>query len=436
MADLMMSTVSMHQKNSAFAEWRTLRRWSKAMKEFRLLIVRPIAIVYCYVEYFFMVLCQYRALKAAEYVYPLWFWSFGHQATDPHMLALRFHGKKLLVLLSDYRDFNHPIVDAFRPHLTIVDFHHVWRLRCLKALEITRIQCRVLRFVLAFLRRRTVVVTTIFETLATPMEGYYLTEYIDLLSTSEPSVVQAPTEHIQSFTEILKRTYPALAERWFVSLYFRKKRIGENEVRDMNPATYVDAIQLVCKNGGWVFCGGDFDSDDVLPGMDNVLTYQDFPCDRALCDLYFLTQCRFLVCGQSGPLAIAIAFATPTLVMNAALYYICGCRSNQRIHYKKLTERSTGRVLRAQEIFSLPTLCFSSNKQFNRAGLLHVDNTSADIATGVDDMLALCLSQKDSTQSVEYQELFQRYHALLPVGSMVEETPCKPTFSYLRSLQF
>ncbi len=411
-------------------------RLTKGMRELFRAIIRPLALAYCGAEYFFSVLCHLSVLRKAEYVAPLWFWSFGHQATDPHMLALRFQGKKLLVLLSDYGNFNRYIVDAFRPHMNIVDLRHArFPLHFLKSLEITWVKNRVLRLVLCLVRSRAQFVATFFERFGPPAEGFYVVEYSNLLSSREPSVIRPITAHVQTLRDILRREHPALAERWFVSLYFRKKQQGAVEVRDMNPETYRAAIEHVHKQGGWVFCGGDYDPRDVFPGMERVLGYRDFPCDRALCDLYFLTQCLFLICGQSGPLAIAIAFSTPTLVTNAALYYITGCRDNQRIIYKKLLERRTGRVLTAQEMFRLPVLCFNSNEQFDRSGFVHADNTPEDLHAAVNEMLELHLFQRDVTLSEEYEELYRRFRALLPVGSMVYETPCKPTLSCLRSLQ-
>ena len=398
-----------------------------------------IAYAWCALEYGVLLLVHLRRIRRAEFVFPLWFWSFGHQATDPHMLALRFHGKKLLVLLSDYRNFNTYIVDSFRPHLDILDLRHSrWScrgVRCLRALQITRMQRSVLHLVLRLFRCRAQIVPEHYERLGSPMEGYYLVEYLDLLSSRDPGVIQPCFKQVEAFRDILQHEHPTLVKRWFVSFYFRRKRQGAVEVRDMNPETYREAVKLVRKHGGWVFCGGDYDPQEAFPGMENIFGYHDFSCDRALCDLFFLTQCLFLVCGQSGPLAIAAAFSTPTLITNAALYYITGCRANQRICYKKLVECRTGRALMAQEIFRLPFLCLASNEQFARAGLLHIDNTSEELHASVVEMLDLHLFQRDVTLSAEYKDLHQCFRALFLVRSMVHASPCRPTLGYLRSLQ-
>lgn len=402
-------------------------------------VLRFLAYIWCAVEYLFFLLLHLRRIRQAEYVYPLWFWSFGHQATDPHMLALRFHGKKLLVLLSDYGNFSPYIVDAFRPHLDIVDFRQSRWLRhflpALTSVRVTRMKQRILSLVLYLFRCRTQVVHTFYERFGLPMEGYYHTEYLRLLSSSEPNVVHPRREHVQQFRDMLRREHHILDDRWFVSFYFRRKHRNPAEVRDTQPATYKEAISLVTQNGGWVFCGGDCDPREEFPGMEHVFGYRDFPCDRSLCDLFFLTQCAFLVCGQSGPLAMAIAFATPTLVANAALYYITGCRDNQRICYKKLVERRTGRALTAREIFRLPTLCLNSNAQFDRADLVHVDNTPEELCAAVEEMLAFIIFRKDITHSAEYGVLYRRFHEMLPPESFVAQTSCMPTLGCLRALR-
>ncbi len=429
--------ISLLKADRGLRAWFTIGQWKKAMKELWFIVIRPIAFVYCGVEYLFLIACQARALRGAEYVYPLWFWSFGHQAADLHMLSMRFRGKKILVLLSDYQNFNPHIINSFREHIDICFLRHSLCMRkactLLKVLKVRRLKFALLRLYLCVIRSKAVLLPEYYESEGSALEGVFLTERLRLFQeNADMNIVPSP-EPIERFHKILTETYPSLSDKWFVSLYFRSKIPDVVDFRDTDPAPYKVVVERIGELGGFVFCGGDCDPHQLFPDMPNVLGYKDFSCDRSLTDFYFLTQCRFLIGAPSGPVAIAISFHIPTLISSTATYYYSGARENQIVLYKKLQDSKTGRVLSAHEIFSLPIVAFRNGREFQRAGLLHIDNTREEIADALEEMIQRYIMGKEIVLP-EHQFLYDRFRHLLPKESVAFQTPSRPALSYLQNI--
>lgn len=413
--------------------------WVFLYRVYRFLLER-LAYGYSALEYFFLLLPHCGDIRAAEYVYPLTFVSFGHQGLDLHMAAMRFSGKRCIAFVSDYRNFNRPLVRTFESVLTVRYVRHtrlaVFFLQSvLKYDEVRGMRIAVMRLFVRLVRSRTVVLTDCNTDDRPRIEGRYATEYMSLLHHSPPtlSILHPPEDAIAAFRSVLHSSHPRYADAWFVSLYLRRKYRGRPDVRDTDPRFYGVIITRVRELGGFVLCGGDYDPHVIFAGQEGVLGYDDFPCTRALCDLFFLSQPRFLVCTHSGPLVVATVFGVPSLVTNCAIFYQSGFRANSRVIYKKLRDVRSSRILGASETFAQPIVAYEEDR-FARTGLAHIDNTEEEIAAGFEEMVALFLRGVPLQETEEDRLLLARFRGLLPAMCVARCSPARPTLHYLRTL--
>ncbi len=420
------------------------RQWHRQIKRVIFvsrLIARPFAIAYVSTEFLVLILRHARDIRRMPFVYSMWFWSFGHQATDLHMLSLRFPEKDVLVLISDYRNFNRYLTDSFRSRVSLRYLSHTrlmefcWK-HVLGIWPTVRLKQALLRFFIRLIGAHAVVIKEFCETRRSQVSGLYLTDYMDLMKGSAHPFLTPDPEPVAAFRALLTPTQrDTLSSRWLVSVYLRHKRQGSTDVRDCDAASYKMAVEWLLDQGAVIFCGADFTADDIAPGREHVWSYRDFPCDRTLTDYFFLTQCRFLFAAHSGPLPISTAFGLPVLITNNAFYYLSGYLPSHRLLNKKLTDQKTGRVLSAPELFSHPVVAYADKSHFDRAGLVHIDNTPEELLDAVQEMTALVLHGTDNMTDAD-RALEERYRSLMPSDAVARQTPARPTVEYLRSLQW
>jgi putative glycosyltransferase (TIGR04372 family) len=394
-------------------------------------VIIPTASAYMAAEYFVLLFLNRKAILRAAFVSPLWFWSFGHQAIDPHML-------KMLILLSDYQNFNPYVVGTFEQYVDICYLRHSSLMCMLRPLvKWSALKKKKIAVLSAFLRMmggNATIVPEYHEHHASAVEGVFITERIRLFQKTADMPIVPLAEPIERCKKLLEEAHPHLAGKWFVSLYLRKTDKVGDEMRDTDPTTFRSIIERVHALEGFVFLGGDYhDPREIFPNLPGVLGYADVPCERALADYYGITQCRFLVGPTSGPVSIAMSFNIPNLMTNDPFYYHSGNRENQIVLYKKLREVTTGRILSAQETFSFPIVAYRMREEFERDGYVHVDNSPKEITEACEEMIQRFIVQNEVIQPQD-RLLLERFRNLLPKESVAAITPSRPALTYLRNL--
>jgi putative glycosyltransferase (TIGR04372 family) len=402
-------------------------------------IVGYVLLPYNALEYILLLLLHTRDLRRTEAVYPMRFGAFGHQASEPHLLAMRFKGKKLLILLSDYRNFNRYILESFHGVVDIRWLKHAWLGRfCYNrnfgTREIRAMQTWVLPRFLRCIGSNARIVPEFCERRDEQVTGSYINQHIDLLESDANIDVPVLSAPIERFRDLLHARFPEAQGRFCVGLYLRKKFASSYDIRDTDPTPYRAVIDHIFSKGGFVLCGGDYDPHVLYPGCPGIYGYNDFSCGRALCDYYFLTQPAFVIGGHSGPTPVAAVFRTPYLVTNNAFFYLSGYHATDMVLWKKLQERSTGRILQAQETFTFPIVALIENEPFVQRGLVHIDNTAEELVAAVDEMIARHVEGKAFNVHGEYKVLLDRFRALLPANAVAVRSPCTPCLSYLKNL--
>ncbi|MBN8555166.1 MAG: TIGR04372 family glycosyltransferase [Deltaproteobacteria bacterium] len=399
----------------------------------------PFAWIFIGLEYSLFVIRHLQKIQKSEFVNSTWFWSFGHQATDPHMLAMRFKDKRLLVLVSDYQKFNQLIVESFEPILDIVYLNHsfisklIFKKQILTVIQISSIIHLVLESTLRLLGRAKEQNIRDFHEYRRPqIEALYATEYIDLMQSSKALFPKANLQKIQKIRDKIEKQKPEIINRWIVSIYLRKKFESSWDVRDVDQQAFCPLVKKIYESGGIVFLGAESDAN-IFKSFAPTLHYSDFNISRDELDYFFITQPQVFVCSHSGPLAIAAAFQVPSLITNVAFFHASGFIENQITLFKSAYWKASGKKLSPQELFSFPVVEFSNSVQFERAGIKLIDNTEEEILSAF-DQCSTEFMKKQPSQNPLYSKLLDEFYRLQPANSFAKKSPSRPAFFQLENM--
>lgn len=183
------------------------------------------------------------------------------------------------------------------------------------------------------------------------------TEYYfdyDLLMSQEIKVNLNPEQHRKG--NEIKERLGLPKDAWFVCLHVRDQGyLGlypHHNHRDSNILNYMPAIEYIIDQGGYVVRMGDL-TMTPLPKMRGVIDYALSEYRSGLMDLYLVSECRFFLGCDSGPLAMAWIFNRPLLSVNFSdpninVFY----KDNDVIVPKHVFSIEKNRILSFKELIS------------------------------------------------------------------------------------
>jgi putative glycosyltransferase (TIGR04372 family) len=223
-------------------------------------------------------------------------------------------------------------------------------------------------------------------------------------------------------------------DAWFACLHVRDPVFFDEEVasnpnryRNADIGTFAPAIEAIVERGGWVVRLGTEDFTPMEP-MDNVVDYA-MTADRSdWMDVVCLSQCRFLLAGESGPVYVANAFGVPLVGVN---WFPPGMwpLSRQDIFVpKRLHLAAEGRDLSINEAIQAPFFGMPFPNLYDSRGIEVIDSTPDDIKDAVVEMLdrldgGMVYSSEDEALQNEFRE-----QADLHGGGV----PCRIAMAYLK----
>lgn len=182
---------------------------------------------------------------------------------------------------------------------------------------------------------------------------------------------------------------------WFVTLHVRTSgyyREGLGFIQDHRNSpteSYLPAIDLIVKNGGWVVRMGD-SSMPKLPRTQNVIDVAHSALSSRRLDLYLWSKCRFFLGTTSGPTNVVISFNTPCLLVNCISNYAQSWNNRVIFVLKPIWSRVLKRYLSYKEVFipSYRATMFSTTAM-SRVGIEPHSNSARDILDATTEMLNL-----------------------------------------------
>ena len=139
---------------------------------------------------------------------------------------------------------------------------------------------------------------------------------------ASPMKVSVP-ETFRKTAEAEKEDMGISLDDWFVCVHAREGGFlndhSDSDRRNATIANYLKSFATIRDHGGWVVRLGD-PSMKPLPKMENVIDYPHTEFKSELMDVFLISQCRFYVGMQSGPLDTALLFQKPIVLVNMYLW--------------------------------------------------------------------------------------------------------------------
>jgi putative glycosyltransferase (TIGR04372 family) len=179
---------------------------------------------------------------------------------------------------------------------------------------------------------------------------------------------------------------------WFVTLHVREagSREKRNEMttfrRNSNIFDYEAAIRRITDAGGWVIRLGDA-CTTPLPPFERTVDYARSEAKSDWMDVFLISQARFFIGTNSGPVWAAGTFGVPTLLTNWAPLGIQSHYSNTITIPQLLWSTFHNRALRFDEQLQPPLGHSESPSQLEKLRVRSIPNTPEELAEAVDEMM-------------------------------------------------
>jgi len=207
-------------------------------------------------------------------------------------------------------------------------------------------------------------------------------------------------------------------DAWFVCLHVRERGWkgefnAQQDYRNADIDTYLDAVKAVTEAGGWVFRMGDAGNSRTLPEMPNVIDYAHSDVKSDEMDIFLSAECRFFIGSSSGLYTVAMAFGRPVAMTNllpaCAAYYL----SNKDIFIPRMLRFKDGnRLADFVELLTPPLALLEGQSNFEERNIGIINNDADDIKGLVAEMIRRCDGVTAPNRGEErLQQRFQKIYA-------------------------
>ena len=203
-------------------------------------------------------------------------------------------------------------------------------------------------------------------------------------------------------------------DAWFVCLHVREfgyRGRSHQAYRDADIHTYLPAVRAIVDRGGWVIRMGD-QTMKPLPQMEHVIDYVHSDMRNDQMDVFFLSQCRFVLGTTAGAFNVAFVFGVPCALANYAPMGH-GPYSTKDIWTPKLywSDKEQRHLTFAESLLS-PYRRFTSTEKLAKWGISVVDNTPEDIRDLACEMMnrldgRLSYSAEDERMQTQFKMLLE-----------------------------
>jgi putative glycosyltransferase (TIGR04372 family) len=203
-------------------------------------------------------------------------------------------------------------------------------------------------------------------------------------------------------------------DAWYVTLHVRqpgyrgeKSSTTTENWRNANPMDYLKAIELIVKEGGWVFRMGD-PSMPPLPKMPQVIDYAHHPIRSDWMDVFLSATCRFCIGTASGFFRIPRFFGIPVIFTNCPHTVPYYSLRAQDLFLPRLLRKITNKAcLNFGDLMSPPTSMFWSDNAYADAGLQWIENSPEELEKATKEMIERTANGKFPEQTDD--ELQRRF---------------------------
>lgn len=188
------------------------------------------------------------------------------------------------------------------------------------------------------------------------------------------------------------------------------------DFRNADILTYVPALERLAREGFHVVRIGD-ETMTPLPDLGpRVVDGAALRAARPVLAPAAIARSRFMMNASSGPLGLAYALGTPSLMANAMLVPMLIQMPRDLIAPKRFVDRSSGRVLPIAEVLARDVMHLPGAAEIEAAGLAVADLDADDLLAVVEERLswdAAAGPPPDGPASRAYRRLAYAEHARL-----------------------
>lgn len=396
-------------------------------------------------------LLRNRALFRNDILYPFWHWSFGHSVSGIDYASRLYWPHRISLLYVPHPDSNPLLPRLFEHNVDTFTYRSLLRFR---SVNIDAPRIAVLRFytlLAAALVPRLHVAErlSVYKTLSLAgdrrleagdpdanalVQAFDYTGYVRLLHDRVGRDAALPPDLREQARAAIEAAYPGFLSKAFATLTFRRKGSGlelHTSIRDAGPPeNYLPAVRWLTENGfNVVIWGEGAGAFDDVPG---VATLERAELPREVLNLFAFAEATLFVGQQSGAPVLANACGVPCLLTDAMPYRYGTFRSEDLLLFKRMRERTTGRVLSLAEVFQ-KHLDLAQGYNFEAKGVEIVPNSPGEILEAVQEAAALARGELELSQEDErLADLFRR----LPDESMhIAYHGNRPPLAELRRLR-
>ncbi len=176
---------------------------------------------------------------------------------------------------------------------------------------------------------------------------------------NRPPVIQLPPLMIESGWKILSELGVKDGD-WFVTLHVREggfhNEAEHSDARHRSAAIadYEKAVDFIIDMGGWVIRLGDSTMTPLPFVRPKLVDYAHSHLRSPKIDLFLMSQCRYLIGTNSGPLAVCTSFGVPCGITNFLPVSHTGCSPRNLLLPKMLWHETEQRYIALKEMLTAP----------------------------------------------------------------------------------
>ena len=207
---------------------------------------------------------------------------------------------------------------------------------------------------------------------------------------NRPPLFKIKEDHFKKGVKILEGLgLPKNA--WYVTLHMREdgyKGLHSKyaDIRNVDPSTYLGAIEEIAKKGGWVFRMGDHHMSH-FPEHPNVIDYAHHPINSEFMDIFLGATCKFCLATSSGYYVIPRLFGIPILLTNSSPHPYWSMRKFDLFLPNFLENKKDKTLLDWESYFSSPIAWYGMIENYEKAGLEIIRNTTEEITNATKEII-------------------------------------------------
>lgn len=146
--------------------------------------------------------------------------------------------------------------------------------------------------------------------------------------------------------------YPNFFDKNFICILLRTRRSLEHYDNSRDSGDQKNYIKSINKfiSLGFNVVGSGETNDNIFDGIDGYFSFENLKINRYLLNLFFLLNCKKLICQHSGPMILTNSVDTQNIIINSFPFYNGSYSKKDKILFVKVKYKN--KIISIEEIFN------------------------------------------------------------------------------------